>query len=195
VQVGKAYVFLARVLQHEGSRWSLTMAQRALLRAWQILAQMKTRLDPEAPASLGDFSYLMGRLQVRSCAAAWRGRGVRGLCCWQERPPWGDPPSSARSTSSTPAAPAASPLPPSTHHPPTRSAPAPPVQDCQAALAPGMPGLPPPPSGAAASMAAAQQHKAAAGYVGAAGALNPGAAFGPAAAAAAAAAAGVHAAA
>jgi hypothetical protein len=62
-QVGKAYVFLARVLQHEGSRWSLTMAQRALLRAWQILAQMKTRLDPEAPASLGDFSYLMGHLQ------------------------------------------------------------------------------------------------------------------------------------
>ena len=62
-QVGKAYVFLGRALHHEGSRWSLTMAQRALLRAWQILASVKTRVDQEQPASLNDFSYLMGHLQ------------------------------------------------------------------------------------------------------------------------------------
>lgn len=68
-QVGKAYVFLARVLQHEGSRWSLTMAQRALLRAWQILAAMKTKVDPDAPTSLENFSYLMGHLQEVTTAS------------------------------------------------------------------------------------------------------------------------------
>lgn len=62
-QVGKAYVFLARLLQHEGSKWSVTMAQRALLRAWQILAAMQTKVDPTTPSSLENFSYLMGHLQ------------------------------------------------------------------------------------------------------------------------------------
>lgn len=36
-ECGKAYVLLARVLEHKGTLWSLTMAERALLRAWTIV--------------------------------------------------------------------------------------------------------------------------------------------------------------
>lgn len=71
-QVGKAYVFFARLLQHEGSNWSLQMAQRALLRAWQILAAMKTQLDPDAPESLDNFSYLMGHIKETQTLQQWQ---------------------------------------------------------------------------------------------------------------------------
>jgi hypothetical protein len=40
-QVGHGYLLLAKVLQQEGSSWSLTMSRRAVLRAWQILQTVK----------------------------------------------------------------------------------------------------------------------------------------------------------
>lgn len=78
-QVGKAYIFLTRVLQHEGSRWSLTMAQRALLRSWQILASMSAKIDPESPASLEPFTYLMGNFQESQSVQHWQQAAVASM--------------------------------------------------------------------------------------------------------------------
>ncbi|GLC41420.1 hypothetical protein PLESTM_001194100 [Pleodorina starrii] len=36
-ETGRAYVLLARVLEHKGTCWSLAMAERALMRAWTIV--------------------------------------------------------------------------------------------------------------------------------------------------------------
>ncbi|GIL62151.1 hypothetical protein Vafri_16422 [Volvox africanus] len=37
-ETGRAYVLLARVLEHKGTFWSLSMAERALMRAWTIVS-------------------------------------------------------------------------------------------------------------------------------------------------------------
>ncbi|GLI60954.1 hypothetical protein VaNZ11_003206, partial [Volvox africanus] len=37
-ETGRAYVLMARVLEHKGTFWSLTMAERALMRAWTIVS-------------------------------------------------------------------------------------------------------------------------------------------------------------
>ncbi|GFR48405.1 hypothetical protein Agub_g10299 [Astrephomene gubernaculifera] len=42
-ETGRAYVLLARVLEHKGTSWSLSMAERALLRAWTIVGLVSSR--------------------------------------------------------------------------------------------------------------------------------------------------------
>lgn len=83
LQVGKQYVSFARLLQSEGSQWSLEMAQRALMRSWQILAGMKTRADPAeaastAPCSLSDYGYLIGHLQQEQYSEAFTQMATSG---------------------------------------------------------------------------------------------------------------------
>ncbi|EFJ51231.1 hypothetical protein VOLCADRAFT_88101 [Volvox carteri f. nagariensis] len=45
-ETGRAYVLLARVLEHKGTCWSLSMAERALLRAWTIVSLVSSSRRP-----------------------------------------------------------------------------------------------------------------------------------------------------
>lgn len=91
-QVGKAYVRFARLLQCEGSAWSLEMAQRALMRAWQILSAMRSRADGEAatiPASINDFGYLIGHLQQGQYSEAFTAMASAGVLASPHASPLG----------------------------------------------------------------------------------------------------------
>ncbi|KXZ51086.1 hypothetical protein GPECTOR_14g7 [Gonium pectorale] len=50
-ETGRAYVLLARVLEHKSTVWSLTMAERALLRAWTIIGMGTPRRCSESGAA------------------------------------------------------------------------------------------------------------------------------------------------
>lgn len=49
-EAGRAYMLMARVLEHKGTLWSLGMAERALLRAWTIVSGVGSRRPSESGA-------------------------------------------------------------------------------------------------------------------------------------------------
>ncbi len=70
MQVGSAYLFLADVLQHEGSQWSVTMAQRAQLRAWQIAEGTNVRQQGEQEKAAAAEGVLAAVARAAAAATA-----------------------------------------------------------------------------------------------------------------------------
>ncbi|GMH36415.1 hypothetical protein BSKO_04283 [Bryopsis sp. KO-2023] len=66
LQVGEAYLFLARVLQFQGTAPALGMAQHALQRAYEILVHWRMVMDGTKTISCADsFQYLFERIQKK----------------------------------------------------------------------------------------------------------------------------------
>lgn len=66
-ETGKAWLMLARVLEHHCTRWSLCQGERALLSAWEVVSAVQAQADPQAlPQSFPQFIFLLEQVRAES---------------------------------------------------------------------------------------------------------------------------------
>lgn len=79
-ETGRAYVLLARVLEHKGTAWSLAMAERALLRAWTITGFVTSSGAARRRSESGAGAAAVAGV-AEAAAAEAGGAGVSELLC------------------------------------------------------------------------------------------------------------------
>ncbi|MEW5310217.1 MAG: hypothetical protein WDW38_002034 [Sanguina aurantia] len=65
-ETGKAWLMLARVLEHHCTRWSLRQGERALLSAWEVVSAVQAEADPRSlPQSFPQFIFLLEQMRMK----------------------------------------------------------------------------------------------------------------------------------